>query len=82
VQLYFFDINDNETSMRDEIGLECDGTLDVQNSAIATLTQIAMEELTDGDQRQFVIRVRDGTGSYLFEARLSLEAKWLVPLSN
>jgi hypothetical protein len=79
---YFFDIDDGTGIMRDEIGLNCNSLLEARNGAIAALPEIAADETPNGQRRDYVVRVRDGTGCYLFEAFLSFEVRWLGPLPN
>jgi len=74
---YFFDIDDDRRLIRDRDGHEFQTRQEVRNAAIVALPDIARDELPDGDRRVFTVKVRDGTGKFVFEATLSLIATWL-----
>jgi hypothetical protein len=74
---YFFDIEDNGKSTVDEVGLELLTEKAVRDEAIRALPSIAQEELPDGPQHVFRVKVRDDTGSYIFQASLELKSGWL-----
>jgi hypothetical protein len=75
---YFFDFKDGETDAVDEIGLVFDSQKAARTAAIKLLPDVAQEELPDGDQHVFSVRVRDETGRYIFFATLSLFAQDLA----
>ena len=60
---FYFDITDTGRVTRDEEGLEFAGRQEARQQALATLGEIAKDELPDGDHREFVIEVRDGGGT-------------------
>ncbi|MGE0500876.1 MAG: hypothetical protein AB7I79_04355 [Rhizobiaceae bacterium] len=74
---YFFDMFDGGSTAIDEIGIDCEGPWQVRARAIEALPEIARQELPDGDQRLFEIKVRDETGSAVFECSLRFTATWL-----
>ena len=57
---FYFDIADTGRLTRDEEGLEFSDRQEARQQALATLGEIARDELPDGDHREFVIEVRDG----------------------
>lgn len=65
---YFFDIEDNGKLTVDEVGLELLTEKAVRDEAIRALPSIAQEELPDGPQHVFRVKVRDDTGSYIFSS--------------
>ena len=71
---YFFDIHDGEDLTVDQIGLQCASEKDVRNEAIKALPDIAKDELPDGPERCFWVKVRDETGNYIFTASLELKS--------
>jgi hypothetical protein len=75
---YFFDVDDGEGAFRDTTGTSIKSLEAVRAEAIALLPNIARDELPDGrDDRRFAVRVRDRQGHYIFEASLTLAARWL-----
>jgi len=75
---YFFDFRDNETDARDEVGLMFENLKEARDAAIKLLPDVAHEELPNGDQHVFSVRIRDEAGRYLFFATLSLIAQDLA----
>ena len=75
--LYFFDIDDGEEFTRDMFGVECMSREDVSRQATGGLAEVAQEEIPDGNQRLFRVRVRNEEGQYVFEASLDLRSKWI-----
>lgn len=77
--LYYFDIDNGARSTRDDTGLECANRDQIRSHAIGTLAEIANAELPDGDDVDFVVRVRDETGTQVFRAWLALHSEWTSP---
>jgi hypothetical protein len=74
---YFFDIDDGEEFTRDVLGVECASREDVRRNATGGLAEVAQDELPDGNQRLFQVRVRNEDGRYVFEASLALRSEWI-----
>ena len=74
---YFFDIHDGTELTVDEIGLPCATEQDVRDEAIKALPEIAKDELPDGPEHCFWVKVRDENGDYIFHASLMLKSGWL-----
>lgn len=74
---YFFDTEDNGTLTVDEEGLELPSDKAVRDEAIRVLPEIAKDQLPDGPQHSFWVKVRDDSGAYVFEASLELKSSWL-----
>jgi hypothetical protein len=74
---YYFDIDDGRRFTRDEEGLECPSRKAVRDFAMGALPDIARDELPEEDRRDFVVKVRDESGRYVFQAILSLASEWL-----
>jgi hypothetical protein len=74
---YFFDIHDGEHATVDNAGIDCADRKQVRSEAIQALPDIARDILPDGDNHSFSVRVRDDAGRYVFEASLTLIARWL-----
>ncbi|MGN6470484.1 MAG: DUF6894 family protein [Rhizobiaceae bacterium] len=74
---FFFDIDDGDRFVRDEIGHVFEDREAMRLEAIKALPEIARDELPDGNRRRFSVRVRDMEGRYLFQATLTMAAEWL-----
>lgn len=74
---YFFDVDDGSRPMRDDTGHEIDSREHLRCAAIAALADIAKDQLPDGDHSRFLVRVRNVADVYVFEASLTLDARWL-----
>lgn len=74
---YFFDIFDGDVLSPDDTGMDCESDLHARDQAIDALPDMAREELPDGAQRTMWVKIRDGTGSPIFEASLELKSRWL-----
>ena len=72
---FFFDTFNGENWMTDDMGLECEPEI-ARDHAQAELTELAREELPNGDQLVLAVRVRHEEG-VLLEARLDLQTVWL-----
>ncbi|CCV15411.1 hypothetical protein [Mesorhizobium sp. STM 4661] len=79
---YFFDIHDGNEFTGDEDGEICGSLSDVSDYAVSVLPDIAREELPNGPNRLFWIKVRDEDGAYIFRASLALASAWLVENAN
>lgn len=79
--LFFFDTDDfNEVerqSIRDGDGIECESQEAARRLAIATLTQMATVELSEGNRHVFSVKVRDASRMPIYYGSLSLVAEWL-----
>jgi hypothetical protein len=74
---YFFDIEDNGELTVDDEGLELSSEKAVRDEAIRALPELAKDELPDGAQHSFWVKVRDESGAYIFQASLELKSGWL-----
>ena len=74
---FFFDLYDGDELARDTEGFELQPE-EARKQAIASLAEIAQDEMPDGDERDFTVRVRDEDGHVIFEATLSLRAHWVT----
>jgi hypothetical protein len=59
VPRYFFNIRDGATLITDDEGMEFTDLAEVRDEAVATLPQIAKDELPDGDEHLFAVYVLD-----------------------
>lgn len=74
---YFFDVMDGERQTSDDEGLVLANRETARREAIASLIDLARDELPDGDHRSFVIKVREDDGDYMLAATLSLDSDWI-----
>ncbi|MEQ1955976.1 DUF6894 family protein [Mesorhizobium yinganensis] len=74
---YYFDVCDGEDVMHDQIGIELDDDNLVADHAVRALPEMAHDELPNGPERDFWVKVRDETGAYIFEADLQFKSVWL-----
>ena len=75
--LYFFDVFDGEAFLRDDVGVDISTEQDAANHAVAALPEMAHDELQNGPERSFWVKVRDGSGDYFFMADLKFKQTWL-----
>ncbi len=69
---YFFDTYDGDLFLPDDQGIELENLAAVKAEASRGLADMAGDELPDGDQRSFVVKVRDEAGEVVLQAALSL----------
>jgi hypothetical protein len=74
---FYFDINDGHRLTHDDKGQHFASREQARVAAIAVLPDIARDEIANGDTRVFSVQVRDDAGGTIFEASLSLQARWL-----
>ncbi|MEQ1954430.1 DUF6894 family protein [Mesorhizobium yinganensis] len=74
---YYFDVCDGADVMYDQVGIELDRDDLVAGHAIRALPEMAHDELPNGPQRDFWVKVRDETGTYIFVADLKFRSSWL-----
>ena len=72
---FYFDIADGPETGIDDDGLELLNVAAARTAALATLGEIAREELPDGDCRDFSISIRDENGHALLKATLALRVE-------
>ena len=72
---YFFDVVDGLRSTPDPQGTEFANLEAAREEALATLGEIAKDELPDGDHRDFQISIRDDSGTVLLKATLALRVE-------
>ncbi|MFI0848675.1 DUF6894 family protein [Mesorhizobium sp. IMUNJ 23232] len=74
---YYFDVFDGDAVTRDEVGIDLEHEDMAADHAVAALPEIANDELPDGMQRDFWVKVRPESGNYFFTADLKFKADWL-----
>ena len=74
---YFFDTDDGEQADQDKIGISFSNADLARAEALRALTDMARDVMPDGNERRFSVHVRDREGNGIFEAKLTLRAKWL-----
>lgn len=74
---YYFDIDDGEHVTHDDEGHAFASRQAVREAAIGALPELVRDQLPCGDRRDFIVKVRDQEGRYVFQARLALTAGWL-----
>ena len=74
---YYFDVEDGGDFFRDDSGFVCDDKEAVRKAAIEALPTMAASALPDGDHHRIAVKVRDGTGDYIYVASLTLHAGWV-----
>jgi hypothetical protein len=77
---YFFDIIDGGLVMDDE-GIELPDAHAARTEALNVLPDIAKNLLHAKDERGVSVTVRDEGGKPIFEATLTIEARWLMDLA-
>jgi hypothetical protein len=69
---YFFDFDDGLTHLIDDEGTECDSLEQAKQAAFRTLPDMARELCPDDDGRHVSVQIRDGEGSVVAIAVLTL----------
>ncbi|NBJ10626.1 DUF6894 family protein [Microvirga arsenatis] len=69
---YFFDTFDGDRLIADSEGIELPDLEQVKAEAQRALPDLARDGLPDGDQKTFIVSVRDETGQVVLRAALSL----------
>ena len=76
--LYFFDTRDNETFIKDEVGLECANLEAVKKEAAVSLAELARDVLPGSIRRVLSVEVRNAFQPILTDV-LTFEAMvWLT----
>ena len=76
--LYFFDTRDNETFIKDEVGLECANLEAVKKEAAVSLAELARDVLPGSLRRVLSVEVRNAFQPILTDV-LTFEAiVWLT----
>lgn len=73
-----FYVADSSESARSPIDVDLPSATEARIEAIKVLAEIAYDILPDGNLHDFVVRVTHGVDVPLFEATLSLRARWLT----
>jgi hypothetical protein len=76
VPRYFFDTYNGDRFVPDDAGVELENLEAAKAMASRGLVDMAQDDLPDGDQRAFVISVRDEAGEVLLQAALSLVVQY------
>jgi hypothetical protein len=74
---YFFDTYDDDTIIKDDVGLECASLDVVRDQAAVSLAELARDKLPGSLRRLFAIKAHDGQRPVL-EATLAFEAVLLL----
>jgi uncharacterized protein DUF6894 len=76
VPRFFFDTYDGDRFILDELGLELEDIEAAKLEAERALPEMAWDELPDGNQRTFIVSVRDEAGEVVLRAALSLVVEY------
>ncbi|MCU4181078.1 DUF6894 family protein [Bosea sp. BH3] len=79
---YFIDSSDGARDVEDDSGLELASDRAARSAALDALADMVRDVLPDGDHRIFSVNVRNATGGELYQAKITLEGKWLEPGSE
>ncbi|MBP0438716.1 DUF6894 family protein [Tianweitania sediminis] len=74
---FFFDVFDGSRFDHDEIGTVLASRDEVRVQSTTLLPALASDVLPDGNHRTFVVRVRDESGRYIFEATMVMSTGFL-----
>lgn len=77
MSLFFFDTYDGDTRVRDTDGMDFPTPETARLQGLEALPDMARDKLPDGDRRDFIVDVRDGTGRVIYTATLSLVGRWI-----
>ncbi len=79
---YFFDTYDGELFAPDNQGQELEDLEAAKAVAQEELPQMAWDQLPDGNQRTFIVSVRDEAGQVVLRAALSLVVEYPCQAQN
>jgi hypothetical protein len=74
---FFFDIDDGDRTYRDDEGLDFPNAEAARDNAVSALPDIARDAMPDGERRDFLVTMRDESGTPIFRASLTLRTEWL-----
>ena len=73
---FFFDTYDGDRFILDDTGIEMEDLEAAKAEAQKALPEMASDRLPDGDQRTFIVSVRDEAGQVVLRAALSLVVEY------
>jgi hypothetical protein len=76
VARYFFDTYDGHFLARDDLGQELESLESAKAVAQKALPEMARDELTDGDQRVFMVSVRDASDQVVMRLALTMVVEY------
>jgi hypothetical protein len=76
---FIFNIADSKVPGVEPVEADFETAEQARQEAIAVLASLAKEGLPDGNAHDFSAVVIDAAGTPIFEAVLSLRARWLTP---
>jgi hypothetical protein len=74
---FYVDTSDGQTSLEDEIGIDCSGPDQAARAAVSALPDLARDSFPHCGI--WSVAVRDATGTAIFRATLTLATEWLRP---
>lgn len=79
MKTFTFRLHDSKKPSFEPMSLELHSKEAARREAISSLMGLASDALPDGNTHDFSVVVADEAGEPLFEAALSLRARWLTP---
>ena len=76
VPRYYFDTDDGDFRHDDETGQEMPDAEAARRAALEVLPGMARDKLPYDDRHSFSVRVRDASGTVLYNAELNLVGEW------
>ena len=77
--LFHFDVIDSKETPGGPLDVDLPDVAEARKQAIGLLAALAHEALPDGNMHDFRATVSTVEGKPVFEAVLSLRARWLIP---
>ena len=74
--LYFIDTDDGDRVHRDDTGHDLPDAEAARTATLDALPDMARDKMPDGDRRTIIATARDGDGSVVYTAKLTLEGGW------
>ena len=75
---FFIDFRDGSTLHEDDEGSDLLGFEQARDEAVGWLSEVARDQLPDGEYREFVATVRDENGVALYRASLTFHGERLA----
>ncbi|MGO4171535.1 DUF6894 family protein [Bosea sp. TAF32] len=74
--MFYIDTSDGDKVIVDDEGMELADESAARFAALAALPDMAKDKVPNGDERRFVVRVRNAAGVPVYAATLSLKGGW------
>ncbi len=78
---YFFETHDGDTVHVDQEGLELADNANARLEALRAFSDMARDNIPNGDHRVFSSIVRNEAGAVVYAATMTLDGRWARPVT-